>query len=303
MPRVSEYYGITRPVPFIDVEISADNRLYIDPRAIRLSRSPQPFAHEAVECADTFLAEITSCVIKGTPGDLVRGEELLQHFVEPWETRLGMAEEGFHGHGGAKIVGTWIWKTLTDDVRALVHVGVLRQLEDLPLFVEGVDRDITSDVTTRIVFGPLARFTAAMLAEFPEFTANGHEVKTFHKQVWNSTLRKWDIEEVTLPVADGKPLLLVPESWARQNLLMSATRYYETAVLSFAQLEQAAVASNGKLLKTPKHQLKKQSGLVRGRATIVRVTTRAINNEEDLLAAFKRFVDSKHERAEGNNAA
>ncbi|NKT56398.1 hypothetical protein GS896_27955 [Rhodococcus hoagii] len=41
-----------------------------------------------------------------------------------------------------------------------------------------------------------------------------------------------------LPVVDGKPLLLVPSSWARPSLLMSATRYYETKVLDYAQLER-----------------------------------------------------------------
>lgn len=303
MSKVSDHYGIVGPVPFVDVEITADNRLYIDPHAIRLSKSPQPFGDQALECADTFLEEVTSCVIKGTPAHLVRGEKLLQHFIEPWETRLGMAAEGFHGHGGAEAVGTWIWDTLNGDVEALVRVGVLRHLEDLPLFVEGVDRDITSDITTRIIFGPLARFTAQMIDTYPEFTSNGHEVKTFEKQVWNPTTREWGVEYVTLPVADGKPLLLIPQHWPRRTLLMSATRYYETSVLSFAQLEQAVVSTKGKLIKTPKHILKKQGGLVRGRGTIVRVTKRAIDTEQDLLAAFKVFVASKFNELDEDETA
>ena len=52
------------------------------------------------------------------------------------------------GHDRAHEVGTWIWDSLTTDVEALVRVGVLRHLEYLPLFVQGVDRDITSDITT-----------------------------------------------------------------------------------------------------------------------------------------------------------
>ncbi|WP_308799546.1 hypothetical protein [Agromyces silvae] len=302
MPAITDYYGISGAVPFVDVEITADNRLYVDPHAIRLSKGPQPFAAEAVECSDTFLQEVTACVING-PAFHRRGEDLLQHFVEPWETRLGMSEEGFHGHGGAAIVGQWIWKTLTDDVEALVRVGVLRQLEDLPLFVDGIDRDITSDLTTRIVFHPLARFTAAMVAAYPEFTAGEHVVKVFRKQVWNPELREWDEVEIALPVADGKPLLLVPKGWARPTLLMSAGRFYETSVLSFAQLEQAVLSSRGKLLKTPKDELKKQAGLGRGRATNLRVTKRAFDSEQDLLAVFKSFVASRLKRADSDGEA
>jgi hypothetical protein len=293
VPSVSDYYGISVPVPFVDVEVTADNRLYLDPHAIRLTKAPMPFAADALNCADTFLSEVTRCLIRGTPTDHARGEELLQHFVEPWETRLGMSKFGFNGHGGADVVGTWIWDTLNDDVESLVRVGVLRQLEDLPLFVEGVDRDITSDITTRIVFGPLARFTEAMLTKYPQFTSGNHVVKTEAKQVWNPALREWDEANFTLPVANGKPLLLVPKGWARPTLLMSAGRFYETSVLSYAQLLGAVRTSKGKLIKTPKDSLKKQSGLSRGRKTNLRMTKAAFESEEDLLASFKAFVASK----------
>lgn len=295
MPFITDYYGIAGPVPFHNVDVSCDNRLYVDPHAVRLRRSPQPFAEDAIECADTFLSEVTGSIIKGTPAALQRGERLLQKFYEPWETRMGMAAEGFAGHGGAATVGTWIWNTLRDDVEALVRVGVLRHLEDLPLFVDGVARDITSDVTTRIMFGPLARFTESMVAKFPEFTSNGHEVGKFKRQVWNPAAREWDEETFTLPIAEGKALLLVPDGWARRNLLMSATRFYETTVLSFAQLEQAVRTSKGKLITTPKDRLKSQPGLGPGRKTNYLITMRAFENEEDLLKAFKQFVDGRYD--------
>lgn len=199
MPTLTAHYGISVPVPFINVEVEADNRLYLDPHAVRLRRQPQPFADEAIGSIDSFLSEVTACVLDGSRAAHARGESLLQRFFEPWETRLGMAAEGFRGHGGASTVGTWIWDTLTDDVEALVRVGVLRQVEDLPLFVKGVDRDIMSDVSTRLMFGPLARFTAAMIDRYPEFTAAGAEVREFTKQVWNSLDREWGEAKLRSP--------------------------------------------------------------------------------------------------------
>ncbi|WP_298944581.1 hypothetical protein [uncultured Microbacterium sp.] len=303
MANITIHYGITGPVPFIDVDVAADNRLYVDPRAIRLRRSPQPFADEAVRCSDTFLTAITDCIFDGSSSALRRGEDLLCHFIEPWETRLGMAAEGFGGHGGAAVVGGWIWATLTGDVEALVRLGILHQLEDLPVFVDGVDKDITSDVATRIMFEPLARFTEQMLATYPEFTSDGHEVRTFRKQVWNPATYGWDEKDFTLPVVDGKELLLVPTGWARSTLLMSAGRYYETSVLSFVQMEQAVLGRNGKPLRTPKRLLKKRPDLVRGRRTSLEVTLRAIRNRDDLLAMFKRFVDERYDDGLGEAAA
>lgn len=305
MPTLTTHYGISGPVPFINVEVAADNKLYLDPHAVRLRRQPQPFADDALDAVDSFFGEVTACVLDGTRAAHEHGEALLQRFFEPWETRLGMAAEGFQGHGGASIVGSWIWNTLTDDVEALVRVGVLRQVEDLPLFVKGVDRDIMSDVTTRLMFGPLARFTAAMIDRYPEFTAASSEVQEFTKQVWNPLEREWGEAKVTLPVIDGREILLVPEGWARPTLLMSAGRFYETSVLSFAQLEQAVLMSNGKLLKTPKDRLKNQTALGRGRKTNLRVTLRAFESEHDLLASFKAFVAMRFEErgSEGERAA
>lgn len=293
MPTVSEHYKIHGPTPFVDVEILNDNRLYVDPHAIRLAKSPQPFADEAVDCADTFCREVTEAVIDGTSASCRRGEELLQHFTEPSETRLGMAASGFQGHGGSEGIGSRVWETLITDVEFLVRMGVGRQIEDLPLFVEGVDRDITSDVTTRIVYHPLARFTEAMIDAFPHFTASGNAVEKFTKQVWDPEQREWTTAEVLLPVAHGKPLLLVPKGWARATLLMTARRYYETSVLTFAQLEQAVLSSKGELLTTPKRLLKKQEALARGRSTSIRVTQRAFECEQDLLAHFKSYVASR----------
>lgn len=295
MPSITTYYGITGPVPFVDIEVTADNRLYVDPHAIRLRRTPQPFAGQALTCVDTFTREVTDSIIKGTPATRDTGQRLLQRFVEPWETRLGMSATGFRGHGGAEVVGSWIWEALNNDVEALVRVGVLKQIEDLPLFVDGVDRDITSDITTRIIFEPLARFTGHMLDTYPQFTSAEHKVEPYRRQVWNPAIRDWDEARMTLPVVKGRPLLLVPQGWARPTLLMSAGRFYETSVLSFAQLEQAVRASNGRMIKTPKDRLKKQPGLGRGRNTNLRITMQAFQNGEDLLAAFKAFVAARYD--------
>lgn len=303
MSTIKEYYGITGPVPFVNVEISRDNQLYVDPHAIRQRQRLEPFARDAVTCIDTFLHEVTKSVIDATPASHAHAHQLLQQFTEPWETRLGMATGGFHGHGGGDVVGTWIWDVLNGDAEAVVHIGALRHIEHLPLFVEGVDRDITSDITTRIIFSVLVGFTESMLQAYPQLQAGRHGVGTFEKQVWDSVDRSWRIRKVTLPVAEGKALLLVPNGWARRHLLMSARRFYGTTVLSYAQLEQAVVDFNGKLLTTPKKALRKRADLREGRATNLRLTLKAIENEEDLINAFEAFVASKESPGASSDAA
>lgn len=295
MTTVTDHYGIAGSVPFANVDVHDDNFLFVDPHAVRLAGVPRPFAADALHCIDTFLGEVVACVVSSDPARRRRGEALLQRFKEPWETRLGMSSEGFRGHGGADDAGTRIWDALNTDLRAFVRLGVLKRLEDLPLFIEGIDRDITSDVTSRIMFRPLARFTEAMVARFPEFSSTGHVVRAVSCQVWDPATLDWVEETFDLPSVDGDALLLVPDAWARRSLLMSATRFYDKSVLDFAQMEQAVPGPKGKLIKTPKDELSKQQALARGRQTNIQVTLRALDENEDLLAIFKEFVASKYE--------
>jgi len=300
MTTITDHYAIAEPVSFLNVNVGVDNRMFVDPHAIRLQDPGDRWVKAANHSTETFFLEVAMSALNG---DSKRGLQLLQHFEEPWETRLGLARRGFRGHGGAADVGSWIWDALTTDLEALLRIGLLRQIEDLPLFVNGIDRDITSDVTTRIVFSALAGFTADMLAQHPEFTAGPHRVGSFERQVWDSETREWTYQLVDLPIADGKPLLLVPKHWARPRLLMSAGRYYETSVLSYAQLEQAVTLKSGKLLRISKENLQLQAALGRGRVTNLRVTRRAHATEEDLLGQFRAFVDSRYARVDEQTRA
>ncbi|OZG30349.1 hypothetical protein BH683_004180 [Williamsia sp. 1138] len=290
MPTITEHYGIAGHVDFLDIDVESDNRIYVDPCAIRVVGSNSVHAATAVDCLDTFFGTVASCAMSASAADRARGAGLLRQFAEPFETRLGMAESGFRGHGGASDVGAWIWSALTNDLNALLNLGVLGRLEELPLFIEGIGNDITSDITTRIVYSILVEFTNEMVLAHPEFTAGSNRVEAVRRQVWDVDRREWMIVTVNLPVVDDEPLLLVPTQWARRSTLMSAGRYYETTLLTYAQAEQAVYASDGKLHTTPKRLLKRQPGLERGRLTNLNVTYRAIANSDNLLAMFTRFV-------------
>jgi hypothetical protein len=298
MPNISEYYEFENaPVEFLDVDVADDNRLFLDPHALRIERGPSPFAREAKERLDSFFDEIVTCVLSPRTEDQDRGLDLLQHFEEPKETRLGLSRSGIDGHGGAGEVGKWIWHALATDARALIDVGVFKLVEHIPLFVDGVDRDITSDITTRIVFEPLARFTQAMVRKYPEFSQNGHRLSTYVRPVWNIRAAKWAEKSLELPEAEDKALLLVPRYWAQHRLLMSHGRYYDTALLSWVQ-EQLAVVDKrtGRLRKDPKWSLKRKRKYKRGRGTILRVTGEANKADEDLVDRFRAFVDHKYKR-------
>lgn len=303
MASLTEHYAITGPVPFEDVDVDNDNRMFLDPHAIRLRGQPDPHAGEAVSCLDSFFDTIARAAMSTDPAIRTHAAWILECFAEPWETRLGMAEDGFSGHGGASEIGSRIWEAMNTDLEALLHVGVLKHLEELPLFVEGVDRDITSDITTRIIFGPLAAFTEQMLHAYPEFSTGQHRTEAFDRPVWDLRQRTWVTASVKLPVAGDKALLLVPRGWATRNLLMSPTRFYETSLLSYVQDEQAVALADGKIRKTSKDRLKQQPTLRRGRKTHLEVALRAHAAGDDLVKLFRRFVAERFDPPAEHDAA
>lgn len=297
MPILSKYYGLKPPFEFLNVDVVDDNRLFLDPHALRIEKGPSPFGREARKSMDSFFDEIVKCVLSRRSAERLRGLELVQHFNEPKETRLGLSRSGINGHGGAEEVGEWIWDALSTDARALIDVGVFKLVEHIPIFVDGIDRDITSDLTTRIVFEPLAKFTQAMVKKYPEFTSGSHRTEVFVRPVWSIRKKTWVEKPLDLPVAAEKPLLLVPKHWVRHRLLMSHGRYYDTSLLSWVQEQLATVnKQTGKLVKDPKRSLKRKRKYKRGRGTILQVTEEAKEGDADLVDQFRAFVDRKYER-------
>lgn len=303
MATLTSYYGINGDVPFIDVTLGRDTPLFVDPYRIRLSTPPTPFAADAVQCMDTFFGTIGDAVLSPDLARRKHAEALLRKFKEPRETHLGYAQNSINGHGGAEDIGSGIWSAMNEDIKALFTLGVLKHLEDLSMYVEDVAEDRTSDITSRIIFGPLADFTAEMIQRYAEFTSNGNETVDVERQVWDSATCQWASRTITLPCVDDVPLMLVPKEWVGSSILMSSGRFFETTLLGFIQDERTSILADGSLSFPTKKTLLQQKTPARGRDTNLTVTLRAYNGGIDLLKRHRiwvagRYKDSLLERGE-----
>lgn len=296
MTKVSKFYGIGGELPFVDVDVAQDLRLFLDPHRVRLYASVVPEGKHAVACMDSFMGFLIDQLACGGP----RVVENLERFTEPKETRLGMSRRGHDGHGGAAEIGSRIWTALSTDLEMLVRVGILRHLEDLPLFVEGVDRDITSDIATRIVFGALLDFTQRMTIDHPQLQRGAQD---HVMQVWNVTAQEWENRTIRLPAPLGKPLVLVPATWVGNTLLMSSRRFFEVTVRGEVQRRETVILEDGTCVRPTKEQLAKRADLPRSRLTSITWVRRAAGDGINLLAQFREFVDYRAMRAGWDEAA
>lgn len=64
MALITDYYGISDdPVPFLNVDTAVDNKMFVDPCAIRLAGDTDPFFAQANQCTETFFAEVAQCAL------------------------------------------------------------------------------------------------------------------------------------------------------------------------------------------------------------------------------------------------
>ena len=285
--KISEVYDLPGQLPFVDVDVDNDNKLFMDLAAIRHGSGHEPYRTFALDLASSFLDVVTSDIL--TTGPLgVRAARDKMRFPEPRETRLGLSETGFDGHGGSRFVGALIVQALSENVRALVKVGILKNLDQLPIFVDGVGADFCSDLTTRVIYSALIDFTHDMMRLFPHLAVGAKRVRI---RRWDHNLWRWVDSPVELPAPHGRPIVLVPRGWAQGSPLVSARRFHRIGAVGAVQNREATYdQTTGQLLKTPKDEIARRSSHRDIKLANLRETLLEFEDGTDLLEAFDAYV-------------
>lgn len=298
--RVTDEFNLNLPVPFVDVDVKRDTRLFLDPSAIRVaSRTGDRYAKRAHKQLVDFFTEVITCARSASVADRNRGLRMLQNLHEPNETRLGYSSKGSRGHAFADEMGERLWDTIRANRTLMsgtgstlnVQTAVLSRLEHLPLFIERVDRDMISDMATRVVFDVLRDFTLDVIATYPSI---GAKMATNTYPIWNGTVGDLVDRKLDLPIADGKPLLLVPTNWIYWRPVMDPDQFYNRYATRTIQDEQTTYTSDGKPNKPSKESIKKNNKSVK--ETNARQATKyAEQHNRNLVYEFEQEIDANHE--------
>lgn len=169
---------------------------------------------------------------------------ILSQLREPNETHLGLSKGKSEGRGLGPEKAKQIWEALC--ASKAVKTGLLSDLEDTVLLVDGVSVDILSDIITNIIRGPLITFTQSACEEYDipmdDEVASG--------PVWNPKTLSWDEDFVRLPAPQSEKLILVPKSIVRINSSFDVGKYYRHYVLEAMKEEE--IARNTELVFTVK---------------------------------------------------
>lgn len=254
--KVSEYYELGRRQPtldFVDVEIDGDVPLFVDPQALRLL--PTDWGAECVAMVQDFFRTVIGHIRDGRLDEATR---LLAALREPDEIRLGLSEGAPHG----RALGPMSAIRTRDALRQsdAVQSGLLEDLEDTILLIEGISSDIISDITANIIREPLINYTV----EKARFYGIPLEENVSSGHLWDPKTKTWFQKFVSLPVPNSNKLILVPKAIVRQRMEYDYSEYYRNYILE--HLRGVELDANSELV----HLLKDKSPRVRTKDLIAK---------------------------------
>ncbi|MCX4140486.1 hypothetical protein M0D68_19970 [Paraburkholderia sp. SEWSISQ10-3 4] len=227
--RISEIFGLgvgQRELDFIDIDPAQDLPVFLDPHF--LSLRSERFSIEATSSIRSFFGRLLDSI---RADDDVTALELLQYLHEPNETCLGLSRGVPDGRGLGAIDATKLLHSLKNS-RA-VQTGLVEHIEDVRIFVQGVDKDKISDMVTNIIRGQLIKYTINQCDIWGIPLLDNIDSGPY----WDRVLGEWTSSYEKMLVVDNKKLLLVPKGIVSYSKKYSSSRFHRYGILPFLQHE------------------------------------------------------------------
>jgi hypothetical protein len=254
MPKFSKFYGLNASqaqLDFVDIDTDLDTPVFVDPYAIEIRADS--WSNDCAESVRNFFGSVLQALrVK----DMDKARNLVSQLQEPSETYLGLSAGQPAGRG----VGSFQAQKLLDAISGseALKTGRLEDLSELALYVEGINRDKVSDLTTNIIRHQLVLYTQS------QCELMGIDVLPYSgPPIWMSELQEWRSKSVDLPYVDGKPVILIPKAIVRRGLSLDSAHFYSKHILTFLQSEH--LNAHGSLAR-----------LVRGKPSIAKTNDKGI---------------------------
>ena len=214
--KFSEHFQINRTqleLDFVDRQLRNDLRLFIDP--LRIATESDLFSRECKAIVRSFFQKVV---------DLARAEKdseallLLAQLTEPRETGLGWSNGSDHGSGLGNEGAVDFYNKLKKS-KAL-QTGMIEDIEVTAMLVHGIDKDIISDMLTKLIMNLLCQYTASQCVLWGVPMKHNKSYKS-----WNASKAEWVDHSAQLPEYAGEPLVLVPKALVCHRLSMDANKF------------------------------------------------------------------------------
>lgn len=224
--KFSVYFNINKSqseLDFVDIPLNTDIPLFIDPCALINNES---IWHQ--ECAESVQSYFQSLIESIKDNDSAKSWKLLSHLSEPKETHLGLSKGKSNGKG----IGGFQANLLHEKLKSseAVRSGILSNISELELMIDGVGHDKISDLTTNLIRQQLIKYTQNQCKNYSIEMQNVSS--GFY---WDAQNEKWSQCFTKLPVANNEKIILVPKSIVSWRMSVNHQEYYQHFILNFLQ--------------------------------------------------------------------
>jgi hypothetical protein len=275
--RFSNLHKLSRlqsDLDFVDVLVDTDIPLYLDPFAFKIGSD-----NWSIECNNLVVSFFQELINAMGSGNQYRARELLTNLHEPNETRLGLSRGAPQGRGIGRGQARDLYNAFAKS--KAVQSGILTDLSDCQLFIDGISHDKISDITINIIRRKLVDFTKAQCRKWNI----PMQVKPTGPY-WHDKKKEWVAGYDTLPVYKGYPIILVPKRAVRYHLAVNDKEYYNFHVIEFIRQEfirQENIHSAASLTK-----------LLRAGDRRQRVTKKSVKEKHPMSKDFLREFSEDH---------
>jgi len=218
--------------------------------------------------------------------DKAAGIGMLSALTEKNEFHLGFSSGLSDGRAFGAGYAEVVWNALAKSSAGTT--GLLKDLEDTCLFIEGVGPDRISDAVCNILRGPLIRYTQDMCKYYNIPLTQGVD----SGPIWNPQSERWEDDLIPLPITPFGKLLLIPKIAVRHRLVYDSSNYFTHHLLPAMQASEKQL--NTGLVHTlrdgrkrvTKKSLKEKYGA--DKLTIARETLRHPNALDDYREVAQR---------------
>ena len=229
-------------IEFIDIDISRDTPLFLDPCLIytnesSLSQVARATLEDYMDQLYGFGRQIPHCA---------NLDSLVSHLGERNEARLGYGN-GLNGKGSTP---EGMIQLLTP-LPSLIQDGIpMNHPIDLPIFLPDFAEDRMTDMLVNILFMILSDFTQMQCQVYGIAT---HPISQ-RRYFWNTVTHSWEIYSGNCLEIEGHIILLIPKQWVRPRYYYRPEQYLQVYICGRLQEERAEYI-DGKEILIPKKEI------------------------------------------------
>lgn len=232
--KISEAMGLNKSqleLEFVDYDLTSDTSLFLDPYFI--STQNNNFCNQA----NIIIRSFFNCLLLYLrEGDYAKARNMLRNIGEFKDANLGLSEGLPKGKGIGSFYSEKLFKSLKRS--KAVKTGLVQDVEDLAIFIEGIGKDRISDMLGNILKKLLIEYTIEQCNLYGISLQNAPS-----GYYWDVETCEWRTTYEKRLIINGKAYVLIPKFIVCYSVVYTPQNFIQHFALNFLQDEYLRLGS------------------------------------------------------------